>query len=255
MTAPSPNNAFGTFLLPQGGSPIYFDCVTAEQVVRDAEITEFPVEIGANISDHYRVKLNEVKLEVFVSQEPIDDLRHPEGQGFWGAQTLVTPPYPSASVLATVAKAILNPVGSVTSLAGNAIAGLFETKPVIASPVLQWAAPFDSLQTLLTALDAIRSAAGLVDIYTKSAVYTGFVIGQVVTSRDKETGSGAKVSIEFKRIVTVSTQQVAAPTPVKPKDKPPVNKGAQQPTDPAQMESALHAGGDFLKTIFASGGH
>jgi hypothetical protein len=238
MTAPSPNNAFGTFLLPKGGSPIYFDCVVTEQVTRDAEITEFPVEQGANISDHYRVKLNEVRLEVFVSQEPINNLLHPEGGGFWGAQTLVTPPYPSGPLLGTIAKAVINPVGSVTSLVGNAISGLFETKPVIASPVLQWAAPFDSLQALLTALDAIRANAGLVDIYTKSAVYTGFVIGQVVTMRDKETGTGAKVSIDFKRIVMVSTQQVAAPpTPVKPKDKPPVAKGAQQPQDPGDMTS------------------
>lgn len=227
--------------MPQAGSPIYFDCVLSEQVSRDAEITEFPVEVGANISDHYRVKLNDVKLEVFVSQEPIDNLRHAEGQGFWGAQTLVIPPYPSTSLGAGIAKAIVNPVGSVTSLVGSALSGLFETKPIIASPVLQWAAPFDSLQGLLTALDAIRSAAGLVDIYTKSAVYTGFVIGQVITNRDKETGSGAKVSLEFKRIVTVSTQQVAAPTPVKPKDTPPVAKGAQQPQDPGQMQSLASA--------------
>lgn len=237
MTTPSPNNAFGTFLLPASGPAIYFDCVVTEQVTRDAEITEFPVEVGANISDHYRVKLNDVRLEVFVSQEPLNPLIHPEGGGFWGAQTLVTPPYPSGSLVAGIAKAVLNPVGSVTSLVGNAISGLFETKPVIASPVLQWASPFDSLQALLTALDAIRSAAGLVDIYTKSAVYTGFVIGQVVTNRDKETGTGTKVSLEFKRIVTVSTQQVAAPTPVQPKDAPPVAKGAQTPQDPGQMQS------------------
>lgn len=239
MTTPSPNNAFGTYLQPRTGSPIYFDCVTSEQVTRDAEITEFPVESGANISDHYRVKLNEVKLDVFVSQEPIDNLRHPEGQGFWGAQTLVTPPYPAASLGGTIAKAILNPVGSIASAIGGLLDGT--TRPVIASPVLQWAAPFDSLQGLLTALDAIRGAAGLVDIYTKSAVYTGFVIGQVVTNRDKETGSGAKVSISFKRIVTVSTQQVAAPKPVKPKDTPPVAKGAQQPQDPGQMQSLATA--------------
>jgi hypothetical protein len=186
VSTPSPNNAFGTFLMPRAGAPIYFDCVLTEQVVRDAEITEFPVEVGANISDHYRVKLNEVKLEVFVSQEPIDNLRHPEGQGFWGAQKLITPPYPSGPVLATVAKAIVNPVGSLVSVVGGLLDGL--DRPVTASPVLQWAAPFDSLQGLLTAIDAIRSAAGLVDIYTKSAVYTGFVIGNVTTNRDKEDG-------------------------------------------------------------------
>ena len=245
----------GTFLFPHKGSnspPIYFDCVLTEQVTRDAEITEFPVEVGANISDHYRVKLNEVRLEVFVSQEPLDyildggDPIHPEGQGFWGAQSIVTKPYPSQSVGAGVAKAILNPVGSVTSLVGAQFDSF--QRPVVFTPVLQWAAPFDSLQNLLEKLDAIRSAAGLVDIYTKSAVYQSFALAQIITHRDKETGSGTRVSLEFKSIVTVSTQQVAwEPTPVKPKDKKPVNKGAQQPTEPKQ-QSALSAIVDLFKS-------
>jgi hypothetical protein len=252
MTTPSPNNAFGTFLLPQSGPAIYFDCVVSEQVVRDAEITEFPVEVGANISDHYRVKLNEIRLEVFVSQEPIDNLRHPSGQGFWGAQKLITPPYPSGPVLATVAKAIVNPVGSIVGVVGGLLDGL--DRPVTANPVLQWAAPFDSLQELLTALDAIRTAAGLVDIYTKSAVYTDMAIANVTTNRDKETGSGSKVSLEFRRIAKVSTQQVAAPpVPVHPKDTPPVAKGAQQPQDPGPMTSLASAGLTLLKGAFGGG--
>jgi hypothetical protein len=240
MTTPSPNNAFGTFLLPNVGPPIYFDCVLTEQVTRDAEITEFPVETGANISDHYRVKLTQVKLDVFVSQEPINPLIHASGNGFWGAQTLVTPPYPAAGLGSTIAKAVLNPVGSVTSLVGQALDST--ERPVVASPVLQWGTPFDSLQELLTALDTIRSTAGLLDIYTRSAVYQSFVLGQIVTNRDKETGSGAKVTIEFHKIVTVSTLQVAAPKPVKPKDTPPVSKGAQQPQQvPAEKQSFASA--------------
>ena len=235
MSTPSPNNAFGTYLLPNVGAPIYFDCVLTEQVTRDAEITEFPVETGANITDHYRVKLTGVKLDVFVSQEPINPLIHASGNGFWGAQTLTLPTYPSASIGATIAKAVVNPVGSVTSLVGQLLDP--SIRPVVASPVLQWTTPFDSLAEFLTAIDALRSTAGLVDIYTRSAVYQGFVIGQVVTNRDKETGSGAKVSIEFKRIVTVSTLTVAAPKPVKPKDTPPVAKGAQQPKPPAEKQS------------------
>ena len=59
----------GSFLIVRKSRElIYFDCVLSETVTRDADITEFPVEVGANISDHYRLKLTGVKLEVFVSR-------------------------------------------------------------------------------------------------------------------------------------------------------------------------------------------
>ncbi len=240
----------GTYLSPQSGSAIYFDCVTKEQVIRDAEVTEFPVEQGANISDHYRVKLNEVKLEVFVSQEPIDLTAHAEGQGFYGAQTLNLPQYPNANgTLSTIAKAVVNPVGTISS----AIGGLLDPRenPVIMQGVLQWAAPFDSLTSLLTALDAIRAQAGLVDVITKSWTYSGMVITEVTTDRDKETGTGTRMTIAFRKLAIVNTQQVAAPPiPALPKDTPPVPKGAQQPQDPGQMQSLASAGLTSLKSIF-----
>lgn len=234
----------GSFLVCHSGSQalIYFDCVLSETVTRDADITEFPVEVGANISDHYRLKLTSVKLEVFVSQEPIteDPLVHPEGGGFWGAQALdfAAHPYPKAKLdVATVGKAIVNPVGSLVS----AISGALSGDPRKATmETLQFAA-FDSLESLLGALDSVREAASLVDIHTKSQLYDGFAIGEVVTSRDKDTGTGTKVSIAFHRILQVQTGTVAAPpAPKKAKDKPPVNKGAQQPTDPGDKESFAH---------------
>lgn len=237
--------AHGSFLIPQGGVPaaIYFDCVVSETVTRDAETTEFPVEVGANISDHYRVKLTSVKLEVFVSQEPINDFTHPEGAPFYGAQSLdfAAHPYPEMKLdLATVATAVVNPVGALTKAASGALSG--DPRPTDASMVLQFSNAFDSLTTLLTALDFLRSTAGLVDIATKSQYYDSFVIGQVTTSRDKSTGTGTKVSIEFKKIAQVQTQTTGAPPiPAKPKDAPPVNKGAQQPKPPGQMQSALSA--------------
>jgi len=49
-----------------------FDVVVSEEWGEDAEVTEHPVEQGANVGDHVRVKLVTCKLKVFVSQEPID---------------------------------------------------------------------------------------------------------------------------------------------------------------------------------------
>lgn len=236
--------AHGSYLIPQGGVPaaIYFDCVISETVTRDAEVTEFPVEVGANIADHYRVKLTGVKLEVFVSQEPINDFTHPEGSPSYSPLPLdfSAHPYPTRQLdLTTIATAVVNPVGLITSAISGAING--DPRPFTAGPVLQFGQQFDSLQTLLTALDFLRSTAGLIDIATKSQYYDSFVLMNVTTNREKSTGSGTRVSIEFKKIATVQTQQTTVALPQKPKDKPPVNKGAQQPQDPGTMQSAASA--------------
>lgn len=248
--------SYGSYLVPQAGVPalIYFDCVVSETVTRDAETTEFPVEVGANISDHYRVKLTGLKLEVFCSNEPLNAFTHPEGTGFYGAQSLDfgAHPYPDRNLLATVATAVVNPVGLITSVVGNLLFG-GDQRPTAVGSVLQFQNKFDSLQGLLTSLDFIRSTAGLVDIATRSQYYDSFVIGQVTTSRDKGTGTGSKVTIEFKKIAQVQTQTTGAPPiPAKPKDKPPVNKGAQQLKPPGQMQSAASA---LLGKISGAAGH
>ena len=230
----------GSFLIPQPPTPvqgyIYFDAVMTETVTRDADVTEFPVEVGANITDHYRLKLNSIKLDCFVSQEPIGTSVHPEGQGFYGAQAISWQPYPSLGIVNNVATALTNPVGSLLRL--------INTDPTSATlnNVLQFAQPFDSLTTLLGQLESLRNAATIVDVATRSYYYAGYMLGQIETSRDKGTGSGTKISIELHQINQVATQQVGAPpVPKKPKDTPPVNKGAQQPTDPGQMTSGAKA--------------
>ncbi len=245
--------AHGSYIIPRSGNPaaIYFDCVTDETIERDAEVTEFPVEVGANISDHYRVKLTGLKLEVVCSNEPINDFTHPEGAPFYGPQQLTfgDHPYPSAGLLATIGTAIVNPVGLLTSGLSNALGG--DPRPVTLGPVLQFGTQFDALNTLMTTLDAIRLNAGIVDVYTRAQVYDSMVIGKVSSNRSKETGTGAKVTIEFRRIATVATEITGAPPVVaKPKDKPPVNKGAQQPQDPGQMQSAASALLGIAKAAF-----
>lgn len=245
--------AHGSFLIPRaaGLGLIYFDAVLSETVDRDAETTEFPVEVGANITDHYRIKLTGMRLEVFCSNEPINDFTHPEGAPFRGPMALsfTDHPYPSPGLLATLGTALINPVGLLTSGLSNALGG--DPRAQNFGPVLQFGTQFDALNTLLTALDAIRANPDtpLVDVYTRAQVYDSMVIGKVTTNRDKETGTGAKVTIEFKRIATVQTQTTGAPAiPAKPKDKAPVSKGAQQPQDPGQMQSLASALVGGLKT-------
>ncbi|HEY1696174.1 MAG TPA: hypothetical protein VGG39_28600 [Polyangiaceae bacterium] len=51
---------------------ITFDVVESESWDGGADVSEHPVEEGANVTDHVRVRLTKCTLKVFVSNEPID---------------------------------------------------------------------------------------------------------------------------------------------------------------------------------------
>lgn len=210
----------GAYLLPQNGGAIYFDVVEDETVERDASVTDHPVEQGANVTDHYRVKPNTIKLEAFVSQEPIDPAVHPNGQGsFQGAQ-LSLPAYPDIAFGSNLAAILVNPIGS-------AIRQLRGPPSSVNVNSLQWAVAFDSLTDLLNSLEALRSNATLVDVATKSWYYGSYLLGAVTTKRNAATGTGTKVSITLKQVRIVSTSKVAAPVVTNPSDAPAVSKGNQ----------------------------
>jgi hypothetical protein len=240
----------GAYLLPQtpGASPIYFDVVEQETVERDAEITQHPVEQGANIADHYRVKLNSVKLDVFVSQEPLDPSLHAGGFGAFNVQTLALPSYPDVPLLSNVATILANPVGSV-------IRGLRTPPTSVNVNALQWSTPFDSLTDLLNMLESLRTNSTLFDVVTKSWYYASFLLGAVTTKRDAKTGTGTQITLECKQVRLVTTQKVAAPAlPLKPKDTTPVNKGTQNPKDPGQYTSSGAQLYDAVASYFTGGG-
>ncbi len=275
------NFRFGTYLLPQGtGVPIYFDCVISEIVTRQIEVTQHPVEVGANVADHARPKLIGVKLEAHVSQEPLEPLIHPEGKGLFGAMTLTFPSYPAAAMaarstsvgmppyplnpLSVAATALVNPGGlairslgpddrgssiTVNSYPGNQD---FTNKNVNA---LQWQTPFDSLANLLTVLDFLRDQSGLIDVVTRSKYYANFILTEVQTKRDKDTGTGTRISLDFTEMRFVQTSQVAAPATARPKDQPSVTRGRQEAVPaasagesapPVRRKSAGASGYDFI---------
>jgi hypothetical protein len=234
--------SYGSYLVPQDGSgAIYFDLVETEVITRDADITEFPVELGANITDHYRAKLLGIRLTCFVTPDGM----FPE---LWVQDSTTAPmtiswaPYPTPSLLATIATAVVNPFGSI-------VRALTPSPTSATLPqVLQSPTQFDPMNQLLGTLDDLRNQAVLIDVATKSGYYAGFLFGQIETTRDKETGSATRLTIELKQIATVATQQVSAPPiPKKPKDKPPVSKGAQNPVPPGDMQSAASGILDTLK--------
>lgn len=50
-----------------------FDAVMAETHLAQADVTEHPVEVGANISDHVRPKLRVVTTEILITNTPVNE--------------------------------------------------------------------------------------------------------------------------------------------------------------------------------------
>lgn len=225
--------AHGAYLLWDGGT-LKFDTVDEETVERDAEIVEHPVETGANIADHYRIKLRNIKLQAFVSQEPVDPSLYPEAQGLVQGVEFSLPSYPAPSVAGLIAT--------------GAIATAFAKKPPtrFVQQALVYNNPIDTLASVLSTLEDLYANATLVDVATRSWYYASHLLGPVTTRRNEKTGSGTIIELELRQIVFVSTDAVTLPpTPVKKKDSPLKDKGKQNPTPPS-LKSGFASLTDFL---------
>lgn len=78
---------------PVGGKlvSVGFDCVPSESVYAPATLTQYPVEAGAAITDHFYVNPVELNIQVIVSNTPLfaakDDIVSVAGLGDTGAGT------------------------------------------------------------------------------------------------------------------------------------------------------------------------
>jgi len=78
-----------------GTGVLKFDVVEEQGVERTGEVTEHPVEKGAPLTDHYRIKSRSVKLTAFLSQEPVDPSMYPEGGGELTGVEYTLPTFPN----------------------------------------------------------------------------------------------------------------------------------------------------------------
>jgi hypothetical protein len=195
-----------------GLSAFIADCWTAETHEGNAEATKFPVEFGADITDHVRAQPDKVTLVGTVTKTPIG--------GGLVASNPVDVPYFVPPLAPTI-----------TSLAANISDALFSPPPVFAV-YETFLAPLDPVKDAHTLLLAIKNARSLCTVVTSTQEYTDMVLTGVSMSR-QEDEQAAEFTLTFEHIITVETATVAAPKPIIPAGKPPVSAGAQGPTPPA----------------------
>jgi hypothetical protein len=147
------------------------DAVLREGVTSVSEVTEHPVELGAEIVDHVRDKSETLTLEFFVSNTPT---RVPRAQA-QGTQ------------------------------------GAFRQDPETGGVVLQFGGTLDRVRDVEAELRLARSRAWLWRIETALREYPELVLEQVQVSRDERTGDGAAFTCTFKRVLFVSTRVASVP--------------------------------------------
>jgi hypothetical protein len=216
----------GAYILFDGGA-IHFDVVRNETVSLSAAVTEHPVEQGADIADHIRDELDKIRLEVFVANEPTDDVNS------YGATTQMftalvnhSVSKPAVNPVLGVLGAIANPLGALTNALG------LDNGPPKDFPVSgqSWVgavpAGFDFVKDMVSRLEALKSTPTLVDVATHARYCSSMAITGI---ESQPHGSGAFISIDLKAIKIVASSSVDVPKPTQARAKPKVPKGVQQP--------------------------
>lgn len=191
------------------GGVLSFDVVTSDTLESSSTATEFPVEVGSNISDHVRSNLDKVTLEVVVSNTPItakDPLTQSD-RGSYNGVTLSLPSAPKQRGLYALLRQGLDMLFGGPH--GDPRASL-----------LTFDSDFSATTDTLNLLQQLRREARLLDVVSRDYYAEGMIIESISAPRNSESGSTARFTIGFKQLRIVETRQ--AQVPLEPKLKRPV---------------------------------
>ncbi len=238
----------GAFLSWEDPSPttIWFDLCLEEQHLLKNTVTEHPVEMGADITDHIRQENPRVTLQVFVSNDPIVSkaevlsvIGAERGGKLVGAQAGNVQGH--SLDVKDYDPPLLPTPGSLTTALFNAIGNLLTGKKQYKAQTLTFDSEFDNVQETFRALTKAMEESQILDVVTSAHTYTSMTIDAVTMPRNAEVGTGATITIELTRVRFVSTLKTTAPKPAEASGFPRKNNGAKgaEVDDPTKRKSAL----------------
>lgn len=213
---------------------LYPDVLLSEETTLAASVSEHPIEVGADITDHYRPENETVDLEmVFTDSGTRGDLS-PNASGSIRTIPLTYPAAAEADLFQTfspggLTRMGLNVLSPPTPLPKSVQAFGFDTKP------RRGAEAFDTIQQ-------IRLGAKICKVSTTIIDFVDMVLISSKIRRDDSTDKTA-VSATFQRVRFVQTD-VAIALPVEPRAQPAKKAGAQG-TKPEEVEDKR----SFLKKL------
>lgn len=237
------------------GAPAYYmdlHLVVSTSHDHSSEVTEHAVERGANVVDHIRPRPDEVTMQIYISNSPIDDARMsvepvelalPTETRELTSLPLKLPENPGPPLLS---------VGGISNAIGSLVDKIFSSPKVYAASVYgpaqrgsrpvtamlgRFSQEFDAVQEALAKLEALKANATLLQVYTPKRAYDSMVLTSIKMSRGADDGDGATLSLTFRSIRLVEAKRTRAPASslAKPQD----NKGAQVPAEKVKKASIL----------------
>lgn len=206
-----------------------FDVVIAEHHERSTEVTDHSVEQGTAVVDHVRPNPDRLNLEVFVSNTPI---RPNANDGQVLPLVLDLDPPGQGGFFTGGSSALLE-----RGLQAVGLAKGFPTQ--VTANVLQFSEDTDYVQNTYNILTQLRDTATLLAIPTPRQTYFNMVIEKISMERDRQTGTSATFSIDFRQIRIVSSSIVDAPLPSIPRAVPNIDKGKRDPKAVSQPKQSV----------------
>ena len=212
------------------GAPLYFDCVTDESLEHGAEVTEHPVEAGANVADHIRNVSDEVKLSILTTNTPIK----PDVNNLYNGQIagleLNVPVY---------ARPIVPTPGALMSAGLNYLGDQLNPQKPAKAVTLQFPEKFNNVAFILGTLLDYKERGAVGKVITPHRTYETMAITKVDMHRDGSTGDAGEISLSLKAIRFVDTANINAPLPTENRGKTKTAKGKQGTDSVTQPKQSI----------------
>lgn len=200
---------------------VRFDAVSNETNEALMQITDHPVEVGANVVDNARAMPIIITIEGYVSNAPM--VSNPGMDGVLAVQSVP-----------------LNLPKKDTQLSLNAglqaLGNLLDPPPSNATVLTATGAFPDRVAAMLETIEEVRLARSLVTVTSKFATVTSMLISRRAIARTKADGTGATFHLQLHEVRLVSALSVDAPKPTEARGMIAAAKGSKgtKEADPAQ---------------------
>jgi hypothetical protein len=206
-----------------------------------SDITEHPVEEGADVTDHVRPRLRRVTIEGYVTDTPMITNPGVAELAEFKTLELQIPPKPQQISLSA---GLAAGIGAISD-------ALFGPTPPPKATILTLADAKSRKRAVYDALEDIRLNARFCRVLTSLHEYDNMLIEQVVPTRTPGSGTGATFVVTFKEVRQVSSDVTVAPVPAETLGAPKKAAGAKNKNkDEGKAEEKKKK---VLKSIWASG--
>lgn len=210
---------------------IEFDAILQESVSQTAQVTQFPVEDGATISDHSQPDPLTIYLEAHVSDTPVRDIPT-QSDGVTGSTRHVALDVPQQKPSFSL------PSGRMVNTLVSAITG----PGAYGANVLQFDGKVTRVANVFEALNRLLVEGTPCSVVVGIKEFSNMVISNVGAPRDSSSGTGISFTIDLVQIQVVSSRTTAAPKPKQPRAKPKVDNGNKNTTPaPTQQQAPLQS--------------